>query len=300
MGSVRGGWTRVATVIAAIAIGACGNGAGGADAGRADAAELPIPPECNGSAALCDRRFDEVAYPTTHNAMSNEAEAWVNPNQYHGLSRQLEDGVRGLMLDAHPYEGDVYLCHGVCQLGSQLLVDGLAEIRAFLDLHRGEVVTIIFESYISAGEAAAAFEASGAMRYVHAQPVTEMWPTLRELIAANRRLIVLTDAAEGGAYSWYMDVWVHAWETHYAAREISEFSCDRNRGSEGNPLFIFNHFLTRTRPVPDEADVVNANPLLIDRARECMTASASLPNFVTVDFYSVGDLFAAVDALNGN
>ncbi|HUH03020.1 MAG TPA: hypothetical protein VML75_13580 [Kofleriaceae bacterium] len=290
---------RIAMALGVLAIGACGTGAGGGDAGRADAVDLPIPPGCNGAAALCDRRFDEVAYPTTHNAMSNEAEGWVNPNQYHGLSRQLEDGVRGLMLDVHPYEGDVYLCHGVCQLGSQLLVDGLSEIRAFLDLHRGEVVTIIFESYVGAAEMAAAFEASGAIGYVHAQAAGETWPALGALIAANRRLVVVTDAAEGGAHPWYMDVWAHAWETHYAAREIGDFSCDRNRGSAGNPLFIFNHFLTRTRPVPEEADVVNANPLLIDRARECMTLSGSLPNFVTVDFYSVGDLFAAVDALNG-
>src|SRR5215207_1699725 len=125
---------RRTTVLAMAALGwaGCGANAGdasdamlaGPDATIADAAPvdaihadafvpLPIPAECNGSAALCDRRFDEVVYPTTHNAMSNEAEGWLAPNQYLGIAQQLEDGVRGLMLDTHLWEGDVLLCHAI-------------------------------------------------------------------------------------------------------------------------------------------------------------------------------------------
>ena len=263
---------------------------------------IPIPPECNGAVELCARRFDQVAYPTTHNAMSSEDDGWVNPNQYHDVPAQLEDGVRALMLDTHYFEDRTMLCHGVCQLGSQPLAEGLAEIADFLHHHRGEVVTIIFESYISADDTRVAFEDSGLADYLFrpASPPspTSPWPTLRQLIDDDQRLVVLTDA-EGGAFPWYLDVWGQAWETPFAAREITDFTCDPGRGDPANPLFIFNHFLTRTRPVPEDADQVNADPLLIDRARECMAASGSLPNFVTVDFYSVGDLFEAVASLNG-
>ena len=38
--------------------------------------------------------------------------------------------------------------------------------------------------------------------------------------------------------------------------------------------------------------------VLLDRARRCMRESGHLPNFVAVDFYDVGDVFAVVDALN--
>ncbi len=260
---------------------------------------VPVPDTCNGAAELCDRRFNEVAYPTTHNAMSTEDEGWVNPNQYLGIERQLGDGVRGLMLDIHPgTDGTVWLCHGICSLGSRPLVDGLQAIGEFLEQNRGEVVTIIFESYVTPGEVAAAFQDGGLAARVHAQAPGTDWPTLREMIDIDRRLVVLTDADGGGTYDWYMDVWAHAWETDYDAREIADFTCDINRGTAGNPLFIFNHFLTRSRPVPDEASLTNANPFLIDRATGCMTESGSLPNFVTVDFYSVGDLFEAVAMLN--
>jgi len=116
---------------------AASDAAGGADAG-ADVPPPWVPPEpggCNGWLALCDRPYDQVRYATTHNAMSNEDDGWMIPNQHHDVPRQLADGVRGLMRDVHADQDDVYLCHGVCLLGSQLLVEGLAEIRAFVHSH---------------------------------------------------------------------------------------------------------------------------------------------------------------------
>jgi len=260
--------------------------------------EPPIPPECNGSVDLCAKRFDEVAYPTTHNSMSNAEDGWQSPNQDFNLKRQLDDGIRGLMLDVHEWGDGILLCHGFCPLGSLPLSDGLAIIKDFLHSHRGEVVTIIFESYTSAANVADAFTKSGAMRYVHAQTAGTPWPTLRELIDSDERLVVFTDA-EGGAYDWYMDVWAHAFETPFAAETVSDFTCDLGRGDGANPLFIFNHFLSAPLAVPDQAPTVNADPFLVDRARMCMQARGHLPNFVTLDFYDQGNLFDAVRMLNG-
>jgi hypothetical protein len=98
-------------------------------------------------------------------------------------------------------------------------------------------------------EVAAAFADSGLAALVHARAPGAAWPTLREMIDADQRLVAFTDDDGGGAYDWYMDVWAHAWETDYAARETTDFSCAINRGDMANPLH-FNHFLTRSRPVP--------------------------------------------------
>ena len=59
----------------------------------------------NGVKKLQARRYDEVAYATAHNAMSNSAEGWLFPNEAHGLTRQLSDGVRAFMLDVHDKGG---------------------------------------------------------------------------------------------------------------------------------------------------------------------------------------------------
>ena len=58
---------------------------------------------CNGSEALCDRPFDTVAVAATHNSMSAASNpGWLFAQQEKGFTDQLRDGVRGLLIDAHP------------------------------------------------------------------------------------------------------------------------------------------------------------------------------------------------------
>jgi hypothetical protein len=258
---------------------------------------------CNVFPELCDRAFDAIAHPTTHNAMSNEEEGWLGPNQTFSLTHQLDDGIRALMLDTWYFGGATVLCHGgdvlPCNVtGMKPLVDGLTEIREFLERRPNEVVSIIFESYISEADTLSDFIASGLVDYVRAQPIGDPWPTLRELIESGERLIVFTDDS-GASLPWHHYVWDFAWETDFSFQEPADFSCNINRGSMSNSLFILNHFLTNFIGSPAAADMVNHNPLFIDRAEQCRTESGRLPNFVTVDFYDIGDLFDVVDSLNG-
>lgn len=57
---------------------------------------------CDGAAALCGRRLDEVIFPGTHNSFAASAEpGWHFANQRYGISRQLDDGIRALLIDVH-------------------------------------------------------------------------------------------------------------------------------------------------------------------------------------------------------
>jgi uncharacterized membrane protein HdeD (DUF308 family) len=56
----------------------------------------------NGYPELRDRRLNEVVFPTTHNSMSAASIAnWMFANQERDIRRQLEDGVRGFLIDIH-------------------------------------------------------------------------------------------------------------------------------------------------------------------------------------------------------
>lgn len=253
---------------------------------------------CNGSPALCDRRYDQVVYATAHNAMSNADDGWFVPNQQHSIARALVDGVRALMLDTHPYRGDAYLCHADCRFGRRPLPDAMCAVRSFLDAHPDEVVTLLFESGLSDEETADALARGGLRKYLGATPVNGVWPTLRELIASGHRLVVFTETG-GTRPPWYLPLYSYAWETAYSFRSASELSCAGNRGSPRNSLFVLNHFLDDPVAGPDLADQINHAPVLLDRAERCMRETGHLPNFVAVDFYNLGDLFAVVDELNG-
>ena len=259
--------------------------------------------ECNGAAELCSRRFDEVAFATTHNAMSNEDDGWILPNQHHSLARQLEDGIRGLMLDVHP-RGDPpepTLCHAECGLGSLPLVEGLGIIRKFLDENRGEIITVIFESYVPATDLAAAFDAAGLTGNTCTPGPSGAWPTLGQMVARDQRLVVMTDH-DPGTPSWYLDQWKVAWQNPYRAGAPADFDkpaqCLVERGSSENALFVFNHFLTAPFAAADLAEQVNRNPLFIERAERCQAETGRFVNFPTVDFYDIGDLLDVTRALN--
>lgn len=267
--------------------------------GQLLAIELPTEcKQCNGSELLCDRRYDQVAYATTHNAMSNRADHWFAPNQHYGITRQLNDGIRCLMLDVHSFAGRPYLAHHNVILGHKLLEDGLREIQAFMATHVFEVVTIILENYVPAQKLDEAFTAAGLGPYLYVHQAGQPFPTLREMVLSGKRLVVFTDR-EGGTLPWLHDVWAYCLDTPWKASRPSELKNTLGRGNPRNPLLIVNHFLMHPLPSANLASQVNYNPFLLDRVLTCAQKMKRMPNFVTVDFYDIGAVFEVVDALNG-
>jgi hypothetical protein len=318
MGATRGRRWWLVMGVAALALG-CGTTSEGGDASidagrdggrrRRDAGQdagprctpatgLPSPLACNGHAELCDRTFEAVAYATTHNAMSTEEDRWIAPNQGRSMWHQLEDGVRGMMLDVYDDDGVTTLCHGFCELGRRPLVDALVELRTFMDCYPAEVITLIFESYVSEARMAEAFEQAGLLPYLHAQSLDAPWPTLRAMIESGRRMVVFTQSADV-TLPWHHHAYTYGWDNPYAAETPDDLRCHPNRGSGDNAIFILNHFLTAPIASPDLAEMINHDPFLTEQVRRCQEEAQQLPNFVTVDFYEIGDLFSVVDALNG-
>jgi hypothetical protein len=86
----------LAVVIATLAV------ATGRDGPEAPAVAAAAPARCNGSAALCDRRLDQVVLAGTHNSYAAaDQPGWYFPNQRRTIKRQLDDGIRALLLDVH-------------------------------------------------------------------------------------------------------------------------------------------------------------------------------------------------------
>jgi hypothetical protein len=252
---------------------------------------------CNGSPILCSRSLAEIAVLTTHNAMSNHEDGWGAPNQFSPIDQQLKDGVRGLMLDIYDEDGLLMLCHGVCWAGSLELATGLGFIAEFLRENPRELLTLILENYSEAEDLLAAFDSAGLADQLHLQNPQAPWPSLQQMIDSKRRLVVLTDTGETPSRG-ILAVWEHAFDTPYAAQTADDLSCELGRGAAGNSLFILNNFLTAPLPAPELAETVNFNPFLLDRAKRCGVARDHLANFVTVDFYNLGDAAAVVDTLN--
>jgi len=263
--------------------------------------DLPPARACNGDAALCERRFDEVVFPCTHNAFAarDDGFAQINANQQHGVAQQLADGVRCMMLDVQDNAGQTSLCHGGCALGELAHLDVLIEIADFLEQNPDEVLTIIYQDDIASDRIVADLEESGLSQRVYTHEAGS-WPTLATMIDDDTRLLVTAESG-GPPPAWFHHVWDLTWDTPYTFHAVEEFTCALNRGSAGNDLFLVNHWLSTMFDTPSQPDakIANAYEVLHGRAVQCQTEAKQLPNFLAVDFYDEGDLFAVVRALNG-
>ena len=98
---LRGGRSLIAAGIASAVI-IAGGAIFIASGGTSESAQAIDTVGCNGSEELCDRPLDEVAVAATHNAMSAVTnQDWLFGQQDAGFVAQLQDGVRGLLIDAH-------------------------------------------------------------------------------------------------------------------------------------------------------------------------------------------------------
>lgn len=259
---------------------------------------------------------------TTHNAYAIDGEPPHTPvprvtvtNQEDTVTQQLNNGVRGLMLDTYDFEGDVWLCHsfkGQCYdfTAFEPAIDTLKEIEAFLSANPAEIVTLILEDYVQAPNGLTkVFTDAGLMKYWF--PVSNMpkngqdWPLVSDMVANNQRLLVFTsilskEQSEGIAYQWNYMV-----ENQYGDGGMKAGSCPNRAESaslddRSKSLVLVNYF--RSPPIK-LLSCGDHSGNLINMLHTCYGAAGNRwANFVAVDYYKRSDgggSFQAVDTLNG-
>ncbi len=242
----------------------------------------------------------------THNAMNNTEKGFTIPNQTHSITKQLNNGVRGLMIDTYDGADGVALTyHGAAILGQQKLVDVLKEIKDFLSSNTEEVVTIIFQNDGSNIQLQKAIDSINlnTMAFIHTNG--NEWPTLQTMVESNKRLVLFVESDKLPKVDYLMHAWSTVFDTPYDYISASEFSSDVNRGGSGSKeLFLVNHWLQKELfpgvRVPDKtlASQANARAIISKRVQDCAAVNGHFVNFLGVDFYEIGDAKAVVDSIN--
>lgn len=251
------------------------------------------------------KHYNEVCFPTTHNSFNYLVgpKQYIYPNQRYDIKKQLDDGIRAFMIDIHDKDilvplskNEVYVFHAYAMLGKEKLSHILDIFYPFLQQHPNEVITLIFDCSVNdSRNVARVFESHPiySLLYHHTQ---HAWPLIDTMIQQNQRCVVFTHC--NGYSDWYLHQNEYCFENNYNNHSALDYKAEIIRGDTSKALFIMNHFLYSVFQRKKKNAKTNSYGELWNHIQICKAQTGHFPNFLTVDWYDSGDLFAVVKALN--
>ncbi|KAF9874147.1 phosphoric diester hydrolase-like protein [Colletotrichum karsti] len=289
---------------------------------------------CNNSPELCSRKYNNITHMGAHDSAFLRDASTSNSiagNQYYNATVALNSGLRLLQAQVHTVNSTsggttLQLCHTTCSLlDAGTLENWLSSIKAWMDVHTNDVVTILLVN--SDNQAASVFgkvfESSGISKYGYkpsTASATSNWPTLQSMISADTRLVTfVASITADSTYPYLLPEFSYVFETHYEVTSASGFNCTIDRPSNyasasaavsANMLPLMNHFQYQTLAadilIPDVSDIETTNSASTStagnlglHAQTCTTQWGKKPTFVLVDFFDKGPAIDAADNLNG-
>jgi hypothetical protein len=278
---------------------------------------------CNGLANICDIPANRIVYATLHNANSAFVRgSLIVKNHVRGVRQALQAGYRGLNFDIGKCFGKVRLDHGSCLLTSTDLHQMLERIVNFLDENPHEVIILPTEitnpilgisERVTLAEIEAVFNAVPGWNerlYQHPGP-GQPWPTLRELIAADTRVLFFHYNGESCTVSVDCPLGFHPWfryaaETQFSFASVPQlrnepYACNITRGGASSSTLDFfgvNVFVSPPRKLA-AARVTNRADFLRRHLDACTAINGGLPvGLILINFWGIGDLLDVVREMN--
>lgn len=227
-----------------------------ADLGKASLS-APNVTECNGSSAICSRKYSNVSLIGTHDsAHVGSVHDW-RINQERSVEFQLDAGIRFLQAQTHKHHDSLRMCHTSCwllEVGT--LQDYLTTVKDWLDVHPTEVVSMLLTNYDRAppGDFDDVFSSMGLDKLAFVPPSSpktlsvDAWPTYAELIASGSRLVLFLDyEADTTKVPYILPQFEYFFETPFNTVDPLFDQCKFDRGPQGRGsdglMYIVNHFL---------------------------------------------------------
>jgi hypothetical protein len=195
-------------------------------------------------------------------------------------------------------ERGIYLCHSNCETGAVRFGAAMNDIKTFLDTHPDDVLMVVIQDATTPDDTAAAIQQAGLTNRVATLEPGAPLPTLRDLIDNGRTLLVFAERGDPGGPPWYHNMYDWFQETTFSFNNQRAFNCQPNRGNPDAPLFLINHWVTKSPPDPGLGATVNKQGVLESRVNECLSQRGLVPNILAVDFAESGEVVSSAEALN--
>ena len=296
--------------------------------------QTPSTGSCNSSPSLCSKAYSSITLlgahdsPFLRNGNSGSGTGGTGlqlaeaGNQNISSTQQLDLGARLLSAQVHRSDHALHLCHSDCGLlDAGSLSSWLGGIKGWLDAHPTDVITLLLVNSDNATptDLAGEFTTAGIADYGFVPNTPGVWPTLQEMITANKRLVVFVNAITAFPEAPYLlNEFDYVFENAYNVTTPTGFSCtvDRPDTLKGQPppqgkLGLMNHMLydnmaamglsiqTPNFSAAKTSNAATGSGSLGESASNCAKDWGRQPWGVLVDFVDMGDAVKVVDGLNG-
>lgn len=264
--------------------------------------------------------YHDAVWLTAHNAFANKEDGWLLYAQQNlNLPHMFEQGVRSFMLDVYYYNNDLYLCHGGCGVttGAQKLFqypDKLGtwfqELHNILQNNPADIVTVHLECYVAAHSVLAALHNTGLDGYMlKSKNPNDPTLILRDMRQNDERLVMFSDYTyerqAGTLYNLkpYEQLGLFSTlnykETQYSIDTYNNCTMrDDFRANATDPtvkLVVFNHFSSVS--IAKDYGSINRYSDIMKRVTSCLSSNL-FPNFISVDFFELGDCSHCISTKN--
>lgn len=256
-------------------------------------------------------RLDQTAFLASHNAHVNREEGFLYNQQIWNVNKQLDKGVRQLLLDIWKDKNELLLCHGTCSTISAAARVGrkhksfkssLETIKRFLDKHPNEIITIELESYVTGDETYNVIKSvPGLEQYILKHTDYEplnyggQWPTLKWLIDKNKRFIIF-DTKDNKNYAFNTDVYMI--RNMYGTHDLNKACTLRGKLRPNRTLYQLNYFGSVSSPLAIHNTPNQLQKVLTRCQKKGVVPFDKTPNFVAIDFVDRGNAMKWINALN--
>ena len=260
-------------------------------------------------------------------------------NQYEGfgVKEQLEAGYKFINFDVHEKLGDgtVSVCHGTAftkcdpltSLFGGYFRDQIQIIKDHIDKTKDDIITVFIENKgnVPMDRITWDIKSKGLDEVAYAHTAGTPWPTIREFTNMGKRIMFFIgqfgDEKETQDFDtpepWLMAGPKFVQFTEYKTWSADDFKCEiigGQREPEKHKLLAVHHLKNKKKlpfdlpfvgtvfgPTDEDADKINSRQTILEHMQKCISdPTKGRPNFLMVDWGSVGDVVGAVHEFNSN
>lgn len=240
--------------------------------------------------AFSSKASDESAlkqYDETIFVISNFSGVDANLNETHSIQQLLNENIGGFRWYLEWEKQENQLMIKKADGSSISFRQTLLEIKNYLDQKPDKIFNLFLDFSTNVNELNDIFQEVGIDHYLYTFDPHEGWPTIKNMIEKNRRLVVFAMQDHRNSPEWLLYVWDHAVEPYFSIWEAPVFKSEFLKGDPKNGLLIYNdyNFPQKSESVKNRKYDTSLNPYLIEHIKNTWFNTGKTPNFIMLDRY---------------